>query len=85
MQETSEWCLPQRTGTRRYLPLMQDLFWQYEVTQQRLDRAANCARRRYDNARRLTPFCSQSTARDNNVANNQELEKEKKKKIIASI
>lgn len=48
-----EWCLPQRTGTRRYLSMLQDLLWRYERVQERIDSASNCVRRRYDNARRL--------------------------------
>ncbi len=51
------WCMAQRTGTKRYIANLQDLFWRYEELQARVDSASRCARKRYDNAKRLVPFC----------------------------
>lgn len=78
--KSHEWCMPMRTGVRRYTPMLQELFWRYELVQQRVDDAANCARRRYDNARRLTPFCANfaSTA----TAENDELQEEKRNEHV---
>lgn len=77
-ESENEWCLPQRTGTRRYTSLLQDLFWRIEHLQLRIDRAANCARRRYDNARRLTPFCG--AADEERAADAQKKDTEQRRK-----
>lgn len=63
-QVDEEWCMPQRTGTRRYVSTLQSLFWQYEQTVESIDRAARCAKRRYENAKAI---CARDEAKSGTV------------------